>query len=73
LAGASKKDQRDGRSKINGGDGRGPASKERKETLRALRRANALKGINQRGGPITDLGLKRMGLQRLASGEIVEV
>ena len=73
----SKKGQRDGRSKICGGDGRGPSSKERKATvnaaLRASRRANALKGINQSGGPITDLGLKRMGLQRLASGTIVEL
>ena len=35
--------------------------------------AKALKGLNQRDEPITDLGLKRMGLQRLASGKIVEI
>ena len=39
---------------------------------RAERYADALKGLpNQRGEPYTDLGLKRMKLQRLASGEIV--
>ena len=56
----------------DGGDGRGPSSKERKATVNAATRANALKGINYRGGPITDIGLKRMGLQRLA-GKIIEL
>ena len=73
----SKKNRRDGRSKICGGDGRGPISKERRARAnaanRATRRANALKGKNTRGGEITDLGLKRFGLQRLASGDIVEL
>ena len=41
--------------------------------MNAAARANALKGINQRGGEITAVGLKRMGLQRLASGKIVEL
>ena len=73
----SKKDQRDGRSKICGGDGRALRSKEQRATAnaadRATRRANALKGKNTRGGEITARGLKRMGLQRLASGTIVEL
>ena len=37
------------------------------------RYAQARKGINQLGGPITDEGLRRMGLKRLASGEIVDL
>ena len=42
-----------------------------KKNRQAKHYAKALKGLNWLDEPITDPGLKRMKLQRLASGEIV--
>ena len=48
------------------------AQKEAKRKAHKARMyAKALKGLNQRDEPITDRGLKRMKLQRLASGGII--
>ena len=52
---------------------REPLTKEALAAKYPHRYAQARKGINQLGGPITDEGLRRMGLKRLASGEIVDL
>ena len=68
------KGKRDPKSRCNGGDGQTFSAEARargKKNRQAKHYAMALKGINRRGGPITDRGLKKMKLQRLASGEIV--
>ena len=54
----------------NDGDGRTHSKETRardQEKRTAERYAKALKGLNARDEPITDVGLKRMKLQRLAS------